>query len=177
MGNVYNAFCRAIFLTCKRWILDELRFHTMSIFLFTLHLTLLQTDGFDNKVTIYPNLDIWWIQLFHFNSNNLITMELSSKDFAAEAKWLKYFFFQKVHCFKSVWKSFSSLVIIRSIDQAFEINRSPLKIFMPIVQNSMSEALNFAYISPDITHAVGTNIELPSVKEKLTLDTISLEIL
>lgn len=50
---------------------------------------------------------------------------------------------------------------------------------MPIVQNSMSEALNFAYtcISPDITHAVGTNIELPSVKEKLTLDTISLEIL
>lgn len=130
-----------------------------------------------NYIPSIWNLDIWWIQLFHFNSNNLITMELSSKDFAAEAKWLKYFFFQKVHCFKSVWKSFSSLVIIRSIDQAFEINRSPLKICMPIVQNSMSEALNFAYISPDITHAVGTNIELPSVKEKLTLDTISLEIL
>lgn len=48
---------------------------------------------------------------------------------------------------------------------------------MPIVQNSMSEALNFAYISPAITHAVGTNIALSSVKEKLTLDTISLEIL
>lgn len=102
-------------------------------------------------------------------------MELSSKDFAAETKWIKYFFsksalFQK--CLKVLFEPGNI-----SIDQAFEINRLPLKIFLPNVQNSMSEALNFAYISPDITHAVGTNIGLPSVKEKLTLDTISLEIL
>lgn len=179
MGNVFNAFCRAIFLTCKRWILDELRFHTMSIFLFTLHLTLLQTDGFDNKVTIYPVYGILTYDGFNYFTSTQTIWSLWN----CHQKILQQrlngsnIFFQKVHCFKSVWKSFSSLVIIRSIDQAFEINRSPLKIFMPIVQNSMSEALNFAYISPDITHAVGTNIELPSVKEKLTLHTISLEIL
>lgn len=112
-------------------------------FLFTLNLTFLQTDDFNTNQGNYP---VYGILTYHDDFNylnwDLITMELSSKDFGA----VDIFFFQNVHYFKSVWKFFSSLVIIRSIDQAFEINRSPLKIFMPIVQNSMSEALNFAYI-------------------------------
>lgn len=175
---MFNAFCRAIFLTCKRWILDELRFHTMSMFLFTLHLTLLQTDGFDNKVTIYPVYGILTYDGFNYFISTQTIWSLwncHQKILQQRLNGSNIFFsksalFQK--CLKVLFEPGNN-----SIDQAFEINRSPLKIFMPIVQNSMSEALNFAYISPDITHAVGTNIELPSVKEKLTLDTISLEIL
>lgn len=61
----------------------------MSIFLFTLHLTLLQTDGFDNKVTIYPVYGILTYDGFNYFTStqtigiwDLITMELSLKDFA-----------------------------------------------------------------------------------------------